>query len=132
MPVLDWSLPRKKSSLPKLYNIDVISMTDQDSFAAVTPDRPKHGTLRKIKSLNDLLDNDVDNQSGGIFNSGSGDISKPEVSPTERSDQVTELWSDQLAQRGSKRSTGQLITSGFSTLSRRAGGGSHNHMYTCV
>lgn len=130
MPVLDWSLPRKKSSLPKFYKIDVISMTDQDSFAAAMPEKPSHGTLRKIKSLNDLLDSDVDNRSSGIANSNSGEICKPlEVVPTETlrpNDQTgsTELWSDHLSQRGAKRSTGQFIVSGFSTLSRRAGGGS--------
>lgn len=134
MPVYDWSFPRKKSNLEKFYKIDVISMTDQDSFAApagIPPDQPKHGTLRKIKSLNDLLDNEVDIHSS-VSKSGSGEISKklaqPEqlvASTAEAADQngSIEQWSDQLSRRGAKKPTSQFIVSGFSTLSRRAGGG---------
>ena len=123
MPVLDWTLPRKKSSSPKLYKIDVISMTDQDSFASAMPEKSKHGTLRKIKSLNDLLDND--DHSSGVSKSSSAEISKPEMPPTEAQlhNGSAELWPDQLAQRGAKKPTGKFIVSGFSTLSRRAGGG---------
>lgn len=141
MPVLDWTLPRKKK-LSKLYKIDVISMTDEDSFAAAEGPRA-YGTLRKVKSLNDLLENDVDDHPN-TSKTTSGEISKSEVgSPTEtqqlmihfdQDDEVTsqprqsvaestERWVDQLRQRGDKKPTGQFIASGFSTLSRRAGGG---------
>ena len=135
MPVLDWTLPRKKISLPKLYKVDVISMTDQDSFAAVVPEKSKHGTLRKIKSLNDLLDDDADNYSSGVSRSGSGEISRPETPSTEAarlSNGSAELWPDQLAQRGAKKPTGKFIVSGFSTLSRRAGGGKAVAITTCA
>ena len=152
MPVLDWTLPRKKNNLSKFYKIDVISMTDQDSFAPTVPaaERPgwptAHGTLRKVKSLNDLLENDVGDHHN-ISKTASGEISKPagpEVGSTTETqehlihfdqDEVqrqsvadqsgsTERWADQLRQRGDKKPTGQFIVSGFSTLSRRAGGGS--------
>ena len=148
MSVLDWTLPRKKKS--KLYKIDVISMTDEDSFAAAVPERPRgaYGTLRKIKSLNDLLENDVDDHSN-ISKSASGEIDKPSAGSSTETQQLmirfdqddhdevtsqprqsmagqnesTERWVDQLRQRGDKKPTGQFIVSGFSTLSRRAGGG---------
>ena len=131
MPVLDWTLPRKKSSLPKLYEIDVISMTDQDSFSTtMPPEKAQHGTLRKIKSLNNLLDDEVSNYCNGISKSGSGEISKPELIPSTEARGLqpnlngsAELWPDQIAQRGAKKPTGKFIVSGFSTLSRRAGGG---------
>ena len=152
MPVLDWTLPRKKKNLSKLYKIDVISMTDEDSFAAAVPaERPRvYGTLRKIKSLNDLLENDVGDYSN-ISKTTSGEINKPAAgpglvgSPTETETQQllmtcdqddkrgqsavadqsgsTEPWVNQLRHRGDKKPTGQFIVSGFSTLSRRAGGG---------
>ena len=150
MPILDWSLRRKKKNLSKVYKVDVIDMAEEDSrFAAVaSAERPPghaHSTLRKIKSLNDLLENDVDVQCK-ISKSASGEISKPagpdalhteiqELSMDIDSDQeehqsedklqrqpVTDGWSDRLRQRGDK-STGKFIVSGFSTLSRRAGGG---------
>lgn len=154
MSVLDWTLSRKKKSLSKFYKIDVISMTDEDSFAAAAPERRAYGTLRKIKSLNDLLENDVDDHSN-ISKTTSGEISKPSVGTETQQlmmrfdeddddDEVTPLtsrkprqsmagqngstegWVDQLRQRGDKKPTGQFIVSGFSTLSRRAGGGEHS------
>lgn len=131
MPVLDWTLPRKKSNYPKLYKIArVINMTDQDSTHLPTmPERPAYGTLRKVKSLNDLLDDEGSNQSS-ISKAGSEEFSKPstEAPPTvaqhQPPDQTgsTEIW--QPAQRRAKKSTERFIVSGFSTLSRRAGGGS--------
>lgn len=127
MSVLDWSLSRKKSNLSKFYKIvDVINMSEEESFALVLPDKPVHGTLRRIKSLNDLLGDNGDNQP---TRSGSGEIStkQPDVpstttQPVQPANQ-TEQWSDQLSQRGAKKPTGKFIVSGFSTLSRRAGGG---------
>ena len=104
-------------------------MTDQDSFStAMPPEKAQHGTLRKIKSLNNLLDDEVGNYSNGISKSGSGEISKPEFPSEARGLQPNlngsaELWPDQIAQRGAKKPTGKFTVSGFSTLSRRAGGG---------
>ena len=150
MPILDWTLPRKKKE-SKVYKIDVIDMSEQDSFAAVASERPqthRHGTLRKIKSLNDLLEGDVGDRCN-ISKSASGEISKPaepdasyaetqELSIDFDSDQdqdepqykvqrqpITDGWSDRLRQRGDKKPPGKFIVSGFSTLSRRAGGGQY-------
>jgi len=129
MPVLDWSLSRKKSNFYKI--VDVINMSGEDSFASVpqrsaVPERPAHNALRRIKSLNDLLNDDDDDNQPARSGSGSINITKQsDVSTAAKlqSANQTEHWSDELTQRGAKKPTGKFIVSGFSTLSRRAGGG---------
>jgi len=126
MPVLDWTVSRRRKGTggsTKVYKVDVISMTEDDTFAEV-PTRPDHGTLRKIKSLNDLLEEgaESDNESTKSDFEQSELQQEPEVE--EKETNSSKDWTNYLTQR-SKKPVERMVVSGFSTLSRRAGGGSY-------
>ena len=106
-------------------------MTEQDSFVVPIGEKSAHGgNLRKAKSLNDLLSDDNENKSSVSHKTDSPETisnppsPQPDAAAVECSQtRCSEYWADQLTQRGDKKSTGKFIVSGFSTLSRRAGGG---------
>lgn len=127
MPVLDWTLSRRRKGTgcsAKVYKVDVISMTEDEAFGEM-PTRPGHGTLRKIKSLNDLLEKgaDSDNESTkGELEQGEQQ-QEPELEEKQKLEtNSSKDWKNYLTQR-SKKPVERMIVSGFSTLSRRAGGG---------
>lgn len=127
MPVLDWTLPRRRKQggggSTKVYKVDVISMTEDDSFTEM-PTRPGYGTLRKIKSLNDLLEEegaDSDNESIKDDSEPSKQQQKPELE--QKQSPTSNNWTANYLSQRSKKPVERMIVSGFSTLSRRAGGG---------
>jgi len=128
MPVLDWTLSRRRKGTggsTKVYKVDVISMTEDEAFSEM-PTRSGHGTLRKIKSLNDLLEEsaDSDNESTkGELEQGEQQ-QEPELEEKQNKLETNSSkdWTNYLTQK-SKKPVERMIVSGFSTLSRRAGGG---------
>ena len=139
MPVLDWTLSRRRKGAggsTKFYKVDVINMTEDDSFAEMPTTRSGYGTLRKIKSLNDLLEEEADSDNESA-KSDSEPRSKQQQEPDSLSgvkqeqETSSKNWTNYLTQR-SKKPVERMIVSGFSTLSRRAGGGMHACDYISV